>query len=47
LGAGLDFELSNGFSLGVGYRYFNVPEVGDTDLEFKSNDFFVALKKRF
>lgn len=47
LGAGLDFELSNGFSLGVGYRYFNVPEVGDTDLELKSNDFFVALKKRF
>lgn len=47
LGAGADFEMGNGFSLGVGYRYFNIPEVGDTEFEVKSNDIFVALKKRF
>jgi len=45
LGVGADLRMANGFSVGLGYRYFNVPDVGDTDVT--TNDFMVVLAKRY
>lgn len=45
LGVGADFRMDNGYSIGLGYRYFTVPEVGET--EITTNDFMLVLSKRY
>jgi opacity protein-like surface antigen len=47
LGVGADFKVASGFSLGIGYRYFNIPEVGDSQLDVTSHDVIAVLSKRY
>lgn len=45
VGVGADFRMNNGYSIGLGYRYFSVPDVGDA--EVTTNDFMLVLAKRY
>jgi opacity protein-like surface antigen len=45
LGVGADLRMNNGYSIGLGYRYFSVPDVGDA--EVTTNDFMLVLSKRY
>ena len=47
LGAGLAFRAEGGFSYGVGYRYFNVPEVDDVEIDFSTHEVVFEIIKRF
>jgi opacity protein-like surface antigen len=47
LGAGAHFKSDAGFSYGIAYRYFNVPEISDSQLELSSHDFMFELSKRY
>ena len=47
VGAGVAMPLESGFSVGVGYRYFSVPEVGELESDVTSNDLVFEVKKKF
>lgn len=47
LGGGLTFDTSSGFSYGLGYRYFNVPEVDDFELDFSTHELIFEISKSF
>jgi opacity protein-like surface antigen len=49
LGVGANYRTESGFAYGFGYRYFNVPNIGEEDLEtdIVSHDFIFEVSRRF
>lgn len=47
LGAGINMRTQSGFAWGVGYRYFNISEIGDTDVDVQSHDFIFEISSSF
>ncbi len=47
LGGGLKYEVSPGFTLGVGYRYFTAPEIEDSDFDFTANEVIFEVTTTF
>lgn len=45
LGAGVNMKTDTGFSYGIGYRYFNVDNIGDTGLDLSAHE--VVFEFRF
>ncbi len=46
-GAGVNFRTASGFAFGVGYRHFELGDVGSSGVELKSDEFIVELARRF
>lgn len=47
LGAGLNVRTQSGFAYGVGYRYFNLPEIGDTEADITAHEVIFEISSRF
>jgi len=47
LGAGVNIRTSGGFAYGIGYRYFNVPEIDDSNIDIESHEFVFEISSRF
>jgi opacity protein-like surface antigen len=45
LGAGVQMKTDTGFSYGIGYRYFNVDQIGDTGMDINAHE--VVFEFRF
>lgn len=49
LGVGASYRTESGFAYGFGYRYFNIPNIGEDDVEtdIVSHDFIFEVSRRF
>jgi opacity protein-like surface antigen len=47
LGGGVNYRTEQGFAYGLGYRYFNISEVGDTAIEVNAHEFIFEISSRF
>jgi opacity protein-like surface antigen len=47
LGIGANYQTDAGFTIGMGYRYFNVPEVGDSGVDVASNEVIFEIGRSF
>ena len=47
VGAGLNLKTQSGFAYGIGYRYFSVPEIDNSNVDFSSHEILFEISSRF
>jgi opacity protein-like surface antigen len=47
LGAGINVKTDSGFAYGIGYRYFSIPEIDESDADVSSHEILFEVSSRF